>query len=275
MTQSVQLPPPPHPDSTEHAAAHAFYRRGLLTLIDHHVPFLVGGAYALERYTEIVRRTKDIDIFVYPRDCERVLRALASAGYRTDLTYPHWLGKAFSGDHFIDVIFNSGNGICPVNDEWFNHAIEDKVLDIPVRLCPPEELILSKSFVGERERYDGADVAHILRACSAQIAWPRLLQRFGEHWRVLLSHLVLFGFIYPAERTHVPEWVMQDLLHRLQQELREAPAYERLCQGTLLSRTQYLADILHWGYQDARLLPKGTMTKEEIDHWTAAIDENT
>jgi len=272
MTKSV--PPTPHPDSTE-PAARAFYRRGLLTLIDRHIPFLVGGAYALERYTEIVRRTKDFDIFVYPRDCERVLHALASVGYRTDLTFPHWLGKAFCDGNFIDVIFNSGNGICQVDDEWFGHAPEDEVLDIPVRLCAPEELIWSKAFIGERERYDGADIAHILRACGAQIAWPRLLQRFDAHWRVLLSHLVLFGFIYPAERTQIPEWVMSDLLSRLRPELGEGPADERLCRGTLLSRAQYLVDILHWGYQDARLLPKGTMTQEEIDHWTAAIDEKT
>ncbi len=261
-------------DTTE-PAAQAFYRRGLVTLSEHHIPFLVGGAHAFERYTEIVRRSKDFDIFVFPRDCDRVLQALSTAGYRTDLTFPHWLGKAFCGEHFIDVIFNSGNGVCPVDDEWFEYAIDDEVLEVPVRLCPPEELIWSKAFVEERERYDGADIAHLLYACSAQMAWPRLLRRFGDHWRVLLSHLVLFGFIYPAERTQVPEGVMQDLLYRLQQELHEAPAEERLCQGTLLSRTQYLIDIIRRGYQDARLLPKGTMTKEEIDHWTAAINEKT
>jgi hypothetical protein len=162
-----------------------------------------------------------------------------------------------------------------VDDDWFAYAIEDKVLDIPVRLCPPEEMIWSKAFIEERERYDGADIAHVLRACSTQLAWSRLLQRFGEHWRVLLSHLVLFGFIYPGERTQVPEWVMCDLLSRLQHESRAAAADERLCQGTLLSRAQYLVDFLHWGYQDARLRPQGQMTQEEINHWTAAIDENT
>ena len=60
----------------------------------------------------------------------------------------------------------------------------------------------------ERERYDGADVAHLLRAHGDRLDWPRLLRRFGPHWRVLLSHLVLFGFIYPGERALVPAWVM-------------------------------------------------------------------
>jgi hypothetical protein len=274
MTKVSQLSSLSHSESSK-SAAQAFYRQGLLTLLDHHIPFLVGGAYAFARYTEIVRHTKDFDIFVYSRDCDRVLQVLADAGYRTDLTFPHWLGKAFCDDNFIDVIFNSGNALCRVDDEWFDHAIEDKVLDIPVRLCPLEELIWSKAFIGERERYDGADIAHLLRACSAQISWPRLLRRFDGHWRVLLSHLVLFGFIYPAERILIPAWVMSDLLSRLQHELCDMPGEDRLCQGTLLSRAQYLVDILHLGYQDARLFPKGPMTKEEIDHWTAAIDENT
>ena len=64
------------------------------------------------------------------------------------------------------------------------------VLDVPVRLIPPEEMIWSKSFVRERERYDGADVAHVLRACADTLDWPRLVRRFDAHWRVLLHHLV-------------------------------------------------------------------------------------
>src|SRR5215813_13704380 len=124
--------------------AQAFYRQGLAILRDSHIPFLVGGAHALARYTGVVRRTKDFDIFVFPRDCERTLQALSTAGYRTDLTFPHWLGKAFCGEHFIDVIFNSGNGVCRVDDEWFAHAREGHILGAPVRLCPPEEFIWSK-----------------------------------------------------------------------------------------------------------------------------------
>lgn len=28
--------------------------------------------------------------------------------------------------------------------------------------------------------------------------WSRLARRFGQHWRVLPSHLILFGCIYPT-----------------------------------------------------------------------------
>ena len=39
----------------------------------------------------------------------------------------------------------------------------------------------------------------------------------------------------------------------------EAPP-EAVCQGTLLSREQYLIDIDRWGYADARLEPRGPMS---------------
>lgn len=252
----------------------AFYCRTLKVLNESKVAFLVGGAYAFACHTGIERHTKDFDIFVRPEDCPRVLQVLADSGCKADMTFPHWLGKAYCGDDFIDVIFSSGNGLADVDDEWFEHASSGEVLGIPVKLCPPEEIIWSKATVMERERYDGADVAHLLRACGGSLDWPRLLRRFGPHWRVLLSHCVLFGFIYPAERAQIPDWVMQELIERLQNEKNSAPPPERVCQGTLLSRAQYLIDIERWGYRDGRLTPGGAMTGEEIARWTAAIDES-
>ena len=44
---------------------------------------------------------------------------------------------------------------------------QDLVLDKEVKLCPPEEIIWSKSFIMERERFDGADINHLLRICAA------------------------------------------------------------------------------------------------------------
>src|SRR3546814_9358010 len=41
----------------------------------------------------------------------------------------------------------------------------------------------------------------------------------------------------------------------------------RLCRGPLLSRAQYLVDVERWNYRDARQVPLGTMTPEEIDIW--------
>jgi hypothetical protein len=147
-----------------------------------------------------------------------------------------------------------------------------EILGEPVKLVPAEEMIWSKGYVAERERYDGADVLHLVRSRGQRLDWRRLLERYGAHWRVLLSHLVLFGFVYPGERAQVPDWVMDELVRRLQDEQREPapPEAAKLCQGTLLSREQYLADLKEWGCEDARVVPERFMSQRDIRTWTAA-----
>jgi hypothetical protein len=232
----------------------SFYCNAVQTLKRVGLPFMLGGAYALNRYAGIIRHTKDLDLFVKPEQCTAVLGALEEAGYRTEITDPVWLGKAFHGEDFVDVIYGSGKGTARVDEEWFAHAVPDEVLGEQVLLIPAEEMLWSKAFVVERERYDGADIAHLIRARGAQMDWTRLLRRFGPHWRVLYSYLVLFGFAYPGERTQVPDWLLDELAGRMQQERTSPPPPERICNGTFLSVAQYRVDIDDWGYTDGRLL---------------------
>jgi hypothetical protein len=248
------------------------YARGLRALLEDGVHFLVGGGVAMAAYCGIRRFTKDLDVFVLPEDVPRALGAFSRAGFRTEIPFPHWLAKAYGDEHeFIDVIYNSGNGVAPVDAEWFVHAPAARVLGVDVALCPPEETIWSKAFVMERERFDGADVAHLLLTCGPSIDWPRLVRRFGEHWRVLLSHLVLFGYVYPDEAGCVPQGVIGPLLERLAGEAHPPVDPEgRTCRGTLLSREQYLPDLAR-GWRDARLPPTGSMSAEAVHRWTEAI----
>jgi len=111
-------------------------------------------------------------------------------------------------------------------------------------------MIWSKSFVLERERYDGADVNHLLLACGEELDWGRLLSRFDRYWEVLFSHLLLFRFVYPGCRDVVPRWVVKELVRRtLAGPAEELP--EALCRGNLVSRVQYQHD-LDGGLEDGR-----------------------
>jgi len=263
------------PTTVQAPSRHAteFYKRVINVFQDNDVEFLVGGAYAFVHYTGIGRDTKDLDLFIRRVDWERAARALEDIGISAELTFPHWLGKAFGGrqrEFFVDLIFSGGNGVAEVDDEWFANARWDESLGFPVRLMPIEEMIWSKAFIMERERFDGADVLHLVRARQMDINWPRLVTRFGEHWRVLLSHLVLFQYVYPNDRA--PHAVIDELLDRAKHEP-EADDGIRLCRGPLLSRAQYLIDVERWNYLDAREVPLGTMTPEEISVWTQAIDK--
>jgi hypothetical protein len=204
------------------------------------------------------------------------LAALAGIGLQVELPFPHWLAKAYEGDLFVDLIYSSGNGIAEVDDRWFEYSAEAEVLGVPARLCPAEEIIWSKSFIMERERYDGGDVAHLLRCRGQVLDWDRLLERFaGPSSRVLLTHILLFAFIYPGEEDRIPGQVVDRLLNRLAESradgLADGPG--PVCRGTLLSRSQYLIDVEEWGYRDARLRPLGRMSEEEIARWTAAARE--
>jgi hypothetical protein len=247
-----------------------FYRDAMEVLNRAKVPFLVGGAFAFIHQAGIDKSTKDLDIFSRPGDVQRLLEACASAGYETELVFSHWLAKIWSPEGFIDVIFSSGNGIATVDDGWFAHASDGQVLNVPVKIAPPEETIWSKAYVMERERYDGADVSHLLLALAERLDWPRLIERFGDHWRVLLSHLVLFGFIFPSARVRLPEWVMRELLQRLEGEIGAPAPGEPVCYGTLLSWSQYLGDVLGGTFRDARIRPYGHMSAEEVARWTSA-----
>jgi len=254
---------------------HRHYENVLDAVLGSGVPFLIGGGYALEHHTGIRGRiTKDLDLFVRRPHVPGLLRHLEASGFETELTFPHWLAKIHVANDCIDIIFSSGNGMGQVDDEWFAHGVPTAVLGRPVQLCAPEEMIWSKAFIMERERYDGADIAHLVRACHARLDWRRLLDRFGSDWRVLLSHLVLFGYIYPGERGAVPAWVLLRLTELLIAETREPAPRERLCRGTLLSRGQYLTDIDHWGYRDARVRPYGAMTPEDVARWTQPITDD-
>jgi hypothetical protein len=250
----------------------AFYRSVLRALQKVDLPFLIGGYYAMARHTLIDRPTKDLDLMIRRADWPAAARALRAAGIYARLTFPHWLGKALGGPAPVDIIFNGGNALTPVDASWFARGIRARVLGFDVKLAAPEELLWSKAFVMERERFDGADVLHLILKAGRTFDWNHLCDRFRGHERVLLAHLILFGYAYPDETSIVPRAILQQLAAAPNPR---SPRNVRLCRGTLLSREQYLVDIEQWGYQDARLAPLGNMSARERTLWRRAIHSKT
>ncbi len=226
--------------------------RAIELLLNEGVPFVVGGAYAYANYTGIYRDTKDLDLFPRKRDALRALEVLEKDGWRTERTDEVWLYKAFKGEYFVDFIFSSGNGVATVDDEWFQHSKTGTVFGHRCLLAPAEEIIWSKAFVNERERYDGADVNHLLLKTGKSMDWERVMRRFDRYWEVLLSHIMMFRFSYPSERDTVPDWVMAELLSRTLDSVKEGVWQEKMCRGNLISRVNYHVDIHHWGFDDGR-----------------------
>ena len=48
-----------------------------------------------------------------------------------------------------------------------------------------------------------------------------------------------------------------------------------MCQGTLLSRSQYLVDVEERGYRDARVEPRGNMSPGDVERWKRQAAEES
>src|SRR5690606_20663834 len=133
--------------------------------------------------TGIYRDTKDLDIVCRPTDYPKILKFFADKGYATQLTDVRWLAKVFKGEYLIDIIFDTVNNICTVDDSWFEHATPGEFVGEEVKFLAPEELIWCKIYVQNRERFDGADINHVLLRKGKDINWKRLLGRLDQHQR--------------------------------------------------------------------------------------------
>lgn len=251
--------------------AREFYLQTMRVLWEAGIDHLVGGAYALAHHVGIVRNTKDFDLFLRPRDVPRAMERLAAAGFRAELASPLWLAKALrpGGEEYVDLIFNSGNGQCPMDEWWFERAVQGLALDEPAKLIPVEAMIWTKAFIQERERFDGADIAHLLLVRGRELDWQHLTRLFAGHEQVLLAHLIMFTYIYPSERDAVPQGTIEALTDKMRSQ---PPDEARICRGTNLSRAQYLVDVRAWDFADARIGPIGPLTAEQVAELTGSVD---
>lgn len=232
------------------AEQEAFYAGAIRVLARARIPFLVAGTFALSAYTGISRPTKDFDIFCKAGDWPRILSLFKELGDEIRIEDERWLGKVTRGDVTFDVIFGSSNGATPVSDLWFEHARKGRALGQQVRFVSPTELVWSKCFIQNRDRYDGADVAHLILRASEEIDWERLLRHMEVHWEVLLIHLLNFRFIYPSERERIPGWLIDELLDRLMHQRRLPSPDRKICRGRMFSAADFEIDVHKWGFTD-------------------------
>jgi len=238
----------------EKAESRAFYREAITMLNETGAPFMLGGAFAMFHYTGLYRDTKDLDVFCKSSDIPRILKYFQEKGYRTEWHDVRWIAKIFKGDYFIDLIYDTVNNICRVDDSWLEHASEGEFADMQVKFLPAEELVWCKSYVWNRERYDGADVNHILLRHGKKMDWHRLLRRMDPHWHLLLAELLMFQFVYPSDfHEIIPKWLFEELMNRANDQYLLPPPQVRVCRGPIVDNTQYSVDIKEWNYKSCTI----------------------
>lgn len=230
--------------------ATAVYCGALTLLREHACNFMVGGGFAVSHYTGIPRLTKDLDIFCQSEEYPQILKCFETHGYQIELTDSRWLAKVFKGCHYIDVIFDTVNGICRVDESWYAHASEGDFHGVPVKYIPAEELIWCKIYVQNRERNDSADINHVLLKVGHALDWKRLLAHLNPHWHLLLAQILIFQFVYPSDyRNIIPDWLFQELMDRAREQYELPASVEKVCRGPLIDQTQYEVDIKSWNYK--------------------------
>jgi hypothetical protein len=221
--------------------------REVLTLLNQRgVPYVVSGAFALQKHTGIWRDTKDLDLFLPARHVNAALCHLKEDGFEVEVTDPFWLAKAWRNGFFVDMITGMSNGVITVDDSWIARGVPADVVGVSTRVLAAEELVASKLFVSFRERFDGADIAHVLYRTHHRFDWNRMLELVGEHWQLLLWTMVLFHYIYPSAGGHVPRAVWDELLRRFQRLLEHPDSAARF-RGSLIDDKMFLIDVQEWG----------------------------
>lgn len=238
---------PMRPTATER-----FYAESIQEMTKTGLPFMIGGTYAVNIYAALDRPTKDLDFFVKAGDYPRFLNHFNGLGYTTGVDDERWLAHARKGrgNAYFDLIFGSENAVTPVQDQWFTNARVTKLFDKQVLVLPPTELIWSKVFIQNRNRYDGNDIAHLILKTGNEVEWNRLLSYMEQYWEVLLFHIINFRFIYPSERETIPRWILDELLDRLHHQIEAPTPKMKACRGRLLSRRDYMIDVQEWGFAD-------------------------
>lgn len=230
--------------------AEAFYQKAIDLLNESGAQFMLGGGFAMSQYTGIYRDTKDLDVFCKPSEYPKILKHFQEKGYETQLYDVRWLAKIFNGEYFIDVIWDTVNNICRVDDSWLENATAGEFVGRQVKFIPAEELIFCKIYVQNRERFDGADVNHIILKYGNKLDWKRLLHHMDPHWHILLSTILMFQFCYPSDyRDIIPQWLFDELMERARSQYDMPSPWEKVCRGPIIDQTQYAIDIKEWDYK--------------------------
>jgi hypothetical protein len=228
------------------------YKEALRALNNQRIDYAVGAAFARYAYTSIWRYTKDLDIYIRPEHLKCCMEILERAGFETKIKEEHWLAKAWKEEYFIDLIFGTGHGQLPVDDETFRGVKKARLLGMQTNLIPVEEMLVSSMFIAGRNRFDGPEFVHLIRGAKGKIDWERILSRLGGNRELLFWHLILFDFVYPGHSSYLPKPLMVSLFDDVKMGWSMRKRDPRAFRGTLLDPFSYTVDIEDWGYEDQR-----------------------
>lgn len=191
------------------------YRTAMRAARKRGVRFGLGGAFGCAFYTGQWRNTKDIDLYVMPRDREAMIAALGDAGlqdYYAHRPYDRgWIYRSHRGEIIVDVIWAMANQRATVDEAWFAGGRRTSMCGEVVDVIAAEEIIWQKLYIIQRERCDWPDVLNLFYYAGGELDWQRLLERLGEDWALLAGAVTIFGWLSPGRARRLPSWLWERL----------------------------------------------------------------
>ena len=215
--------------------------REILTLLENRgVAYAVAGAFAMQEHTGICRDTKDLDVFLTAENAVRAIKYLKDEGFECEIFDPVWLFKAHRNEFFVDLITGMSNAAIIVDESWIERSVPAVIHGVNTRVLAAEELLASKLFIARRERFDGADIAHIIYGTRGKIDW----QRCSDIGRAL-GDVALGAGIVPlclsrADRL-CPREMWGSLLSRFQEAFSLRP--KEKFRGSLIDDKMFAIDV--------------------------------
>jgi hypothetical protein len=222
------------------------YQRVISAVRARGLRFALGGAFALATYTGRWRNTKDLDLFILPRDRDVMVDVVTQTGlcdYYDQLPYDRgWIYRACEGETIVDLIWTTANRNAEVDEAWLSRGPELDVRGKPVRIIPAEELIWAKLYILHRDRCDWPDVLNLIYAAGPTLDWEHLLRRTAEDVRLLSGALSVFAWLSPGRAMMLPAWLW-DRLHLPAPQPEPGPDVERSRADLLDIRPWYLPTL--------------------------------
>jgi hypothetical protein len=191
------------------------YRAAIHALRDAGIDFLLGGGFALAIYTGRWRNTKDIDFYIFQKDRDRAVAALAKAGfhdYFDQLPYDRkWIYRSTRDGMIVDIIWSMANQRAQVDNLWFENSTPLSMRGEPLRVVPMEEFAWCKLYILQRDHCDWTDVMNLLYAAGTKLDWTRLLVRLENDWPLLKGLLSVYGWLCPKQAAALPETLYKKL----------------------------------------------------------------
>lgn len=176
--------------------------------------FAIGGGLAFSAYTECLRNTKDMDLFILEEESEEFIQITRDLHFDEYLKVPYdptWSYRSFRSGYILDFLWRILNNRSSVSETWIAGGWELNVRGVPVRLLPVEELIWSKLYITRSDRNDWPDILNLVYARGVEMEWERLLENLEEDRLLLGGVMSVFRWLCPGKAAEFPEFIWEPM----------------------------------------------------------------